>query len=57
MIPASWKSWKKWFAPVAGTLLVLPAVGMDWAGIALIAPVTVGVLFGALVLLDYFKVV
>jgi hypothetical protein len=51
-----WAKVKQWSKPVAGALLVLPLIGLDIGALPLIASVTVGVIVGAIVLIDHFKV-
>ncbi len=50
-------AWKQWLKPAAGVLLVLPVIGLDLGAMAIIAPITLGVIVGALVLADHFNVI
>ncbi len=50
-------AWKQWLKPAAGVLLVLPVVSVDFGAISIFAPVTVGVLVGAVLLADHFNVI
>lgn len=55
-MPGIWAQVKQWSKPLAGVLLVLPVIGLDLAGTVLYATVTLGVVVGAIVLVDHFKV-
>ena len=55
-MPGIWAQVKQWSKPVAGVLLVLPVIGVNLAGMAIYATVTLGVVVGAIVLVDHFKV-
>jgi len=55
-MPGIWTQVKMWAKPVAGALLVLPIINVNLANIPLLATVSIGVVVGAIVLIDHFKV-